>query len=90
MATRGEGIISDGSAYTKFTRTAAATFNPTFPHSSGPPHPWVSPWHYGIDQGPIVIMIEHDRTGLVWELTRECGYLVAGLRRAGSANGWLG
>jgi hypothetical protein len=65
-----------------------STFNRTFPHSSGS-HGWVSPWHFGIDQGPIVLMIENVRSGLVWALMRRCPYVAAGLRRAGFGGGWL-
>jgi hypothetical protein len=66
-----------------------ATFNPTFPVKSGCPYGWVSPWHYGLDQGPIVLMIENYLTGLFWELMRRCPYLTTGLRRAGFSGGWL-
>ncbi len=57
-----------------------ATFNPTFPVAGGSPLGWVSPWHFGINQGPIVVMIENHRSGLVWRLTRECLPIVMGLR----------
>jgi len=53
------------------------------------PNGWVSPWHFGINEGPIVIMIENYRSGLVWQLARGCRYLVAGLRAAGFTGGWL-
>ena len=66
-----------------------ATFNPTFPDRSGSPLGWVSPWHFGINQGPIVVMIENHRSGLVWRLTRGCPPIVAGLRAAGFTGGWL-
>ena len=66
-----------------------ATFNPTYPDKSGNPYGWVSPWHYGINQGPINPMIENYRTGLLWRLMRDCPYVVAGLRRAGFTGGWL-
>lgn len=66
-----------------------AAFNPTFPDPGGLPHGWVSPWHFGINEGPMVAMIENYKSGLVWQLMRECGYLVAGLRAAGFAGGWL-
>jgi hypothetical protein len=66
-----------------------ATFNPTYPERSGHFHGWVSPWHYGINQGPIVPMIENYWTGLVWRLMRGCPYIVTGLRRAGFIGGWL-
>lgn len=66
-----------------------ATFNPTYPTRTTNPNGWVSPWHYGINEGPINPMIENYRTGLVWRLMRGCPYLVAGLRRAGFTGGWL-
>ncbi len=66
-----------------------ATFNPTFPDGSGSPLGWVSPWHFGINEGPIVVMIENYRSGLVWQLMRGCPYVVAGLRAAGFTGGWL-
>jgi hypothetical protein len=66
-----------------------ATFNPTYPARSGNPNGWVSPWHYGINEGPINPMIENYRTGLVWRLMRHCPYVVTGLRRAGFTGGWL-
>ncbi len=66
-----------------------ATFNQTFPTESCDPCGWVSPWHYGLDQGPIVLMIENYRTGLLWRLMRSCPYIWAGLKRAGFDGGWL-
>jgi hypothetical protein len=65
-----------------------ATFNRTFP-LEGSERGWVSPWHFGIDQGPIILMIENYRTGLLWQLMRRCPYVVTGLRRAGFTGGWL-
>ena len=65
-----------------------ATFNRTFP-VSGSATGWVSPYHFGIDQGPIVLVIENYRTGLLWELMKRCPYIVSGLRRAGFRGGWL-
>jgi hypothetical protein len=29
-----------------------ASFNPTFLAASGNPHGWVSPWHFGLNEGP--------------------------------------
>jgi hypothetical protein len=65
-----------------------ATFNPTFT-VEGSERGWVSPWHFGIDQGPIILMIENHRSGLIWNLTRRCPAIVTGLRRAGFSGGWL-
>ena len=66
-----------------------ASFNPTFPEKSGDRHTWVSPWHFGLNQGPIILMIENHRTDFLWRLTRRCPYLICGLRRAGFSGGWL-
>jgi hypothetical protein len=66
-----------------------ATFNPTFPVASDNDVGWVSPWNFGLNQGPIVLMIENQRTGLIWRLMRQCPYIVQGLRRAGFRGGWL-
>jgi len=65
-----------------------ATFNRTFP-VEGSDHGWVSPWHFGIDQGPIILMIENYRTGLLWRLMQRCPDIITGLRRAGFKHGWL-
>jgi hypothetical protein len=67
-----------------------ASFNQT--HSGVPGNPcgwWVSPWHHGLNQGPIVLMIENYRSGFLWRLMRNCPYIVRGLRLAGIAGGWL-
>jgi hypothetical protein len=66
-----------------------ATFNATFPTKTGSRCGWVSPWHYGLNQGPVVLMIENYRSELLWRLTRQCPHVVAGLRRAGFDGGWL-
>jgi hypothetical protein len=66
-----------------------AAFNPTFPDPGGLPNGWVSPWHFGINEGPSVAMIENYKSGLVWQSMRGCRYLVAGLRAAGFTGGWL-
>ncbi|TAM88542.1 MAG: hypothetical protein EPN41_05620 [Candidimonas sp.] len=66
-----------------------STYNPTFSTPETRPYGWVSPWHFGINQGPIVLMIENYRTGMLWSLMRDCPYVVSGLQRAGFAGGWL-
>jgi hypothetical protein len=65
----------------------AASFNPIFPGSTKAG--WVSPWNYGINQGPLVLMVENYRSGLIWNLLKKCPYLIAGLERAGFSGGWL-
>jgi len=50
---------------------------------------WTSPYHFGINLGPVVLMCENYRSGLLWRLMRACPYVRTGLRRAGFTNGWL-
>ena len=66
-----------------------ASFNPTYPVKSGSEYGWVSPYNFGLNQGPIVLMIENYRSGLLWQLMQQCSYVVTGLRRAGFTGGWL-
>jgi hypothetical protein len=66
-----------------------ATFNPTHPDRSNNPFGWVSSWQFGLHQGPITLMVENYRSGLLWQLMRNCPYIVNGLRRAGFTGGWL-
>ena len=66
-----------------------ATFNPSYTCNSKNSNGWVSPWHFGINQGPIIAMIENYKTGFLWYLMRNCSYFVNGLRRAGFTEGWL-
>jgi hypothetical protein len=70
--------------------------NPTFradvPVQHGRVDPelgWFDTDWLGIDQGPIVAMIENHRSGLVWRTMRRNAHLVRGLRRAGFGGGWL-
>ena len=72
-------------------------FNPSF-HYEVPVHHgryipkfgWVDTDYLGIDQGPILAMIENYRTDLVWRVTRTNPHLRNGLLRAGFTGGWLG
>ena len=67
-----------------------ASFNPSHPGNPGNPYGcWVSPWHFGLNQGPIILMIENYRSGFLWELMKNCPYLINGLKKAGFKNGWL-
>ena len=65
------------------------SFNPTFNDGDRGERGWVSKGYYGLDQGPVVIMIENYRTGFFWELMRKWRFLGDGLRRAGFTGGWL-
>ncbi|MDP9422117.1 MAG: Tat pathway signal protein [Pseudomonadota bacterium] len=72
-------------------------FNPSFTFTdaglrSGTVHPqlgWVARDHLGIDQGPILAMMENHRSGLVWRVMRKNPHIVRGLERIGFSGGWL-
>src|SRR3989454_474670 len=72
-------------------------FNPTFtaqvPVERGEVDPvfgWFDVDYLGIDQGPILAMIENYRSELIWRTMRKNPYIVRGLKRAGFSGGWLG
>ncbi len=72
------------------------SFNPTFDVDVRVQHGRVVPgvgWfdtdYLGIDQGPILAMIENHRTGLVWRHMREHPAIIRGLKRAGFTGGWI-
>ncbi len=50
---------------------------------------WFDTDYLGIDQGPILAMIENHRSGLVWRTLRKNPHIIRGLRRAGFTGGWL-
>jgi hypothetical protein len=66
-----------------------ASFNSTYPETTRNIHGWVSPWIFGLNQGPIIMMIENFQSELIWKTIRKCPYVVEGLRRAGFRDGWL-
>jgi hypothetical protein len=51
---------------------------------------WFDHDYLGIDQGPIVAMIENHRSELVWKVMKKNEHVRRGLRRAGFTGGWLG
>jgi hypothetical protein len=72
------------------------SFNPTLKQPMPLQHGRIVPgvgWfdgdYLGIDQGPIVLMIENHRSDLVWRLMRGNEHVVRGLCRAGFTGGWL-
>jgi hypothetical protein len=72
-------------------------FNATFPRSGLTPQAgrvvpgvaWFDSDYLGIDQGPIIAMIENHRSGLIWRVMRTNPYIRSGLKRAGFTGGWL-
>ncbi|MFT8717809.1 glucoamylase family protein [Acetobacter sp.] len=61
-------------------------FNPTFDNGKTF---WVDSEYLGIDQGPILLMIENWRSGFVWNVMKRNPYIRMGLVRAGFHGGWL-
>ena len=50
---------------------------------------WFDTDYLGIDQGPILAMLENWRSDFVWKLMRENAYVVRGMCRANFTGGWL-
>lgn len=64
-------------------------FNPSFTACGQLPEGWFDTDYLGIDQGPILLMIENYRTGFLWNLMKRNPYIVKGLQKAGFDGGWL-
>ena len=69
-------------------------FNPTFTGTPAMGHVvpgagWFDTDYLGIDQGPILAMVENYRSDLIWRLLRGNPHIVLGLCRAGFTGGWL-
>jgi hypothetical protein len=71
-------------------------FNPTFTVRMSTPlgrvdggRGWFDTDFLGIDEGPILSMIENYRTELIWTTMRRSRYFTRGLQRAGFSGGWL-
>ena len=72
-------------------------FNPSFDYDVPLRHGkrvrgvgWVDTEYLGIDQGPIISMIENYRSELIWSVMKRNEYVRRGLERAGFEGGWLG
>lgn len=50
---------------------------------------WADTDYLGIDQGPILAMIENWRNEMVWKTMRTNPHVIRGLRKAGFTGGWL-
>jgi len=71
-------------------------FNPSFDYDVPLRHGkrvrgvgWVDTEYLGIDQGPIIAMIENYRSELIWSVMKRNEYVRRGLKRAGFEGGWL-
>ena len=50
---------------------------------------WYTKRYLAIDQGPIVVMMENYRTGLLWKLFMSCPEVKEGLKKLGFQSPWL-
>lgn len=50
---------------------------------------WIARDHLGIDQGPILLMLENYRSDLIWKTMRKSPHIRTGLTRLGFTGGWL-
>ena len=50
---------------------------------------WVDVDYLGIDQGPILLMLENHRSEMLWNIMKKNPYIVQGLKKAGFKGGWL-
>jgi len=50
---------------------------------------WYATSHLAIDQGPIVVMIENYRSGLMWKLFMSCPEIQNGLKKLDFESPWL-
>lgn len=50
---------------------------------------WYIPRYLAIDQGPIVVMMENYRSGLLWDLFMSCPEIKQGLKKLGFESPWL-
>lgn len=65
------------------------SFNPTYPKATGGSGVWYDKDYLGIDEGPILIMAENYRSGLIWKLLEKDPVVIRGLKRSGFTGGWL-
>ena len=68
--------------------TGTPSFNATYSALAGN-EAWTASHTYSIDQGPVALMIENYRSGLIWNLLKRSPYIRRGLERAGFTGGWL-
>jgi hypothetical protein len=52
-------------------------------------HNWYAKSHLAIDQGPIIVMIENYRTGLLWKLFMQIPDIQNGLKKLGFKSPWI-
>ena len=50
---------------------------------------WYIPRYLAIDQGPVVVMMENYRSGLLWKLFMSCPEIQQGLKKLGFTSPWI-
>ncbi len=87
--TFGDALFSTYGFLDAFNPTLRLTTLPLRHGRVDPALGWFDGDYLGIDQGPILLMIENWRSDLIWRLMRRSPYIKAGLCRAGFSGGWL-
>jgi len=59
------------------------SLNLTYPTKTDGLEGWYSNNYSGLNEGPVVLMIENFRNGFLWELMKRLPYISTGLKRAG-------
>lgn len=60
-----------------------------FAQSFSQSHNWYAKSHLAIDQGPIVVMIENYRSGLLWKFFMQIPDVQNGLEKLGFRSPWI-
>jgi hypothetical protein len=50
---------------------------------------WYARSYLAIDEGPVVVMIENYRSGLLWRLFMSCPEIQGGLKKLGFSSPWI-
>lgn len=58
-----------------------ASYNPIFPENNVRYNSWISRWQFGLNQGPVILMIENYKSGLIWETMKQCPILLRACKR---------
>lgn len=64
------------------------SLNLTVPSRTNEPGAWYSNNYYGINEGPVVLMIENYLSNFVWETMKIIPYIQTGLSQAGFSRGF--
>ena len=70
-------------ATNKKIKSLYVSTNATFRNKAMKSVGWASEWEFGLNQGPVVIMLENYRSELIWNLMKQCPYITNGLQTAG-------